>query len=85
MQTLILSCNTGAGLSLIHISHEQIDEGGFASPGGAHDGHFLTGLHRDVHIMHQLVLRGVTEGHMAKFHRARADLRHCLLYTSRCV
>ena len=22
-----------------------------------HDGHFLTGLHRDVHIMHQLVLR----------------------------
>ena len=50
--------------------HEQVDEGGFAAPGGADDGHHVARAHLQVHVPHEQAIRRIAEADAAKGHPA---------------
>jgi len=62
----------GAAVQLVE-AHQQVDQGGLAAAGGAHDGHHLVGAHLQVQVVDQGALRCVAEAHMAKLHVALRD------------
>ena len=63
----------GAAVCLIE-AHEQVYQGGLAGAGGAHDGHFLAGLYRQIYVLHQHVAGSIAEPHIFEGHAAGAVL-----------
>ena len=65
----------GAAVHVVK-AHEQVDNRGLAAAGGAHQGHPLAGLHLQVEVLKQGLLRPVGEGHVLDGHAAPSVFQH---------